>query len=120
MDFSLWAIAKQLKDGKDKMFDKRQKALAVKEAYADLLNSEDPPPDPTPPEVDKILDFSFGIIIFFIVLGILLVVLSVVALYLLVVRWHKLKDWVKAVGIVALLMGFPYVTIIVILATTKK
>ena len=57
---------------------------------------------------------EMGITAFFVIF--LCMILSwVIALYLLIKYWYTLPDWAKALGVVSFAVGYPIVTIVVVL-----
>lgn len=57
----------------------------------------------------------------FIVLIIVMIIIWITALYLLISKWNHIPNWAKVIGILGLVVGSfgPFVTMIVVLATTK-
>ena len=41
------------------------------------------------------------------------------AIYALISRWNRIPTWAKIVGVIALLVGWPPVTLIVVYVTSK-
>jgi hypothetical protein len=59
---------------------------------------------------------EMGITAFFVIF--LFMILSwVIALYLLIKYWYTIPDWAKAVGAISFAVGYPVITIIVVLGS---
>jgi hypothetical protein len=65
----------------------------------------------------KVAGLTVGV---FMIALILALVFFIWAIWLLIARWSYVKDWVKIVGVIALLMGMPVITIILMYAGTQK
>ena len=94
MDYNVYEMAQQYQEHKDMIHSHLR-------GRADTMNNT------------SIMEL--GITMFFIVF--LFMILSwVIGLYLIIKYWHTLPDWAKAAAVISFAVGYPVVTIVVVLA----